>query len=322
MSNLMNTSSFPPAPSCTLHPRSSILPGIPDHTLGVVLPTLVYIAGSVVFYIFNELELFSNYRIHPFKDDLHRNRVSRLGCLLNVIRYHVMQIGIGLLLTYNNKPELVEMGGCEMYQWARRVRKCFMVVPWTLTLLGLDTQGLMSTFRKTPLLSHILANSQDMLSSPNFTAIEWNLARIVHAQHHQLYVPYAYGAVYTHWLETIFLDVLSFILASTIAGISVRQGMIFSSLATLKTITDHCGYVFPQDPFGWINDNNAKFHDLHHQSWGLKYNFSTYTVFWDKLLGTQWTDVQGADMRYSRTHELVKARMEVDEVTVAHRKVE
>lgn len=93
---------------------------------------------------------------------------------------------------------------------------------------------------------------------------------VVHAQHHQLYVPYAYGAVYAHWLETIFLDVLSFVLANTIAGISVRQGMVLSSLATLKTISDHCGYVFTQDPLGWINGNDAKFHDLHHQTWGLK----------------------------------------------------
>ncbi|QSZ31683.1 hypothetical protein DSL72_001250 [Monilinia vaccinii-corymbosi] len=360
MSNLTGTSSFPSATPCTLYPRPSILTGIPDHTLGVVLPTLVYVAGSIVFYIFNELELFSSYRIHPFKDELHRNRVSRLSCLLNVIRYHVIQIGIGFLLTYNDEPELVEVGGCEIYQWTLRVRKCFMAIPWALTLSGLDTQRLASIFHKTPLLSHFLENGQNILSNPIFTAMEWNLARlivsliipavqflvylavvdtwiyflhrlchvnktlyrIVHAQHHQLYVPYAYGAVYAHWLETIFLDILSFVLANTIAGTSVRQGMIFSSLTTLKTIGDHCGYVFPKDPFGWINGNNAKFHDLHHQSWGLKHNFSTYTVFWDKLLGTEWTDVPGADMRYSRTHESAQARREKDEVTVAHTKVD
>ncbi|KAF7858619.1 hypothetical protein EAF04_009219 [Stromatinia cepivora] len=360
MANITDNSSFPSVPSCTLYPRSSMIHGVSDHILGVILPTLIYIAGSVVFYAFNKFELFSNYRIHPPKEELHRNRVSRLGCLLNVMRYHVIQISIGLLLTYNKEAELVEMGDCEIYQWAWRVRKSFAVIPWALTLLGLDIQGLISTSRKTPLLSHILATSYDILSSPTFTAVEWNLARIiisfvipavqftvylavvdtwiyflhrlchvnktlyriVHAQHHQLYVPYAYGAVYAHWTETIFLDVLSFILANTISGISVRQGMILSSLATLKTISDHCNFVFPWDPFGYINGNNAKFHDLHHQSWGLKHNFSTYTVFWDRLLGTEWTDVQGADMRYVRTHELVKARRKIDEITVAHPKAE
>lgn len=179
MSNVTAVSSSLPTPSCSMYPQSSLLPGISDHTLGVVLPTLVYIAGSVIFYVFNWLELFSSYRIHPFKDEIPRNRVSRLGCLLNVIRYHVIQIGIGLLLTYNNEPELVEVGGCEIFQWIIRVRKCSMAIPWALSLLGLDTQGVASIFRKTPLLSQISANGQNILSSPILTTIEWSLARLI-----------------------------------------------------------------------------------------------------------------------------------------------
>lgn len=179
MSNLTDSSSFSSSPSCVLYPRSPLLPGIPDHTLGVVLPTLVYIVGSIVFFIFNELEWFSSYRIHPFKDDLYRNRVSRFGCLLNVIRYHIIQIGIGLLLTRNNEPELVGMGACEIFSWAQRVRKCFMAVPLALKLLGLDTQGLALKLHKSPFLSQILANSQNVLSSPVLTTIEWNFARII-----------------------------------------------------------------------------------------------------------------------------------------------
>ncbi|KAL8917965.1 MAG: hypothetical protein Q9208_007629 [Pyrenodesmia sp. 3 TL-2023] len=30
------------------------------------------------------------------------------------------------------------------------------------------------------------------------------LYRLVHAQHHRIYVSYTYGAVYSHWLETLF----------------------------------------------------------------------------------------------------------------------
>ena len=92
---------------------------------------------------------------------------------------------------------------------------------------------------------------------------------IVHAQHHRLYVSYAYGAVYAHWLETLFLDILSFVVAGEIAQLSGRQSMLFGSFATIKTISDHCGYVFPWDPFRLVNNNGAVFHDLHHQSWGL-----------------------------------------------------
>lgn len=96
------------------------------------------------------------------------------------------------------------------------------------------------------------------------------LPGIIHAQHHQIYVSYAFGAVYAHWLESFFLDIVSFVLANYISGMTVRQSMVFSSLATWKTISDHCGYVFPWDPFLYINSNGSRFHDLHHQSWGLK----------------------------------------------------
>lgn len=103
-------------------------------------------------------------------------------------------------------------------------------------------------------------------------------AGVVHAQHHRLYVSYAYGAVYAHWLETVFLDVLSFVLAGEIAQLSARQSMLFGSFATIKTLSDHCGYIFPWDPFRLVNNNGASFHDLHHQSWGLKVGFSSLTI--------------------------------------------
>lgn len=109
--------------------------------------------------------------------------------------------------------------------------------------------------------------------------------------------------------------------------------MVFGSLATLKTISDHCGYVFPWDPFLYINRNGASFHDLHHQTWGLKvsqllfapdalsifdkltldpvqHNFSTYTAFWDIILGTEWDDLPSAAQRYSRNS---KARVNRDQ---------
>ena len=50
----------------------------------------------------------------------------------------------------------------------------------------------------------------------------------------------------------------------------------------------------------------------------LQYNFSTYTVFWDNLLGTTWTDRAGAEERYKRVHELtVKRSQESDHKIVA-----
>jgi len=93
---------------------------------------------------------------------------------------------------------------------------------------------------------------------------------MVHAQHHRLYVSYAFGAVYAHWLESFFLDIISFILAGHIAQLSARQSMLFGSWASIKTISDHCGYFFPWDRLSYLDKNGSKFHDLHHQSRGLK----------------------------------------------------
>jgi sphinganine C4-monooxygenase len=77
--------------------------------------------------------------------------------------------------------------------------------------------------------------------------------------------------------------------------------MWFFTCSTIKTVDDHCGYALPYDPLQHITSNNAGYHDIHHQSWGIKTNFSQpFFTFWDRLLGTMWT---GGDIsaRYART---------------------
>ena len=82
---------------------------------------------------------------------------------------------------------------------------------------------------------------------------------------------------------------------------NTRQGMCFFTGSTLKTVDDHCGYSLPFDPLQHLTSNNAGYHDVHHQSWGIKKNFSQpFFTFWDRLLGTKWT---GGDVsaRYERS---------------------
>lgn len=70
---------------------------------------------------------------------------------------------------------------------------------------------------------------------------------------------------------------------------TIRQGIFFFSFSTLKTVDDHCGYHFPWDPLQFITGNNAAYHDIHHQTWGIKTNFSQpFTTIWDTLLGTKY----------------------------------
>lgn len=133
-----------------------------------------------------------------------------------------------------------------------------------------------------------------------------------HSRHHRLYVPYAYGALYNHPFEGFLLDTLGASIAYKVAGMSTRQGMWFFTGSTFKTVDDHCGYALPFDPLQRLTSNNAGYHDVHHQSWGIKTNFSQpFFTFWDRALGTVWT---GGDVsaRYEKAKLAAQKAVDMD----------
>ncbi|OCK95854.1 sphingosine hydroxylase [Cenococcum geophilum 1.58] len=131
-----------------------------------------------------------------------------------------------------------------------------------------------------------------------------------HSRHHRLYVPYAYGALYNHPFEGFLLDTLGTGLAYLVSGMTVRQSMWFFTCSTIKTVDDHCGYSLPFDPLQLITSNNAGYHDIHHQSWGIKSNFSQpFFTFWDRLLGTMW---KGGDVSARYEKSRVHAQQKLD----------
>lgn len=110
-----------------------------------------------------------------------------------------------------------------------------------------------------------------------------------HSRHHRLYVPYAYGALYNHPIEGFAMDTLGAGLSYLLTGMTMRQSMWFFTVSTVKTVLDHGGYEFPYDPLNWIFSNNAAYHDIHHQSWGIKTNFSQpFFIYLDRLGGTMY----------------------------------
>jgi sphinganine C4-monooxygenase len=124
-----------------------------------------------------------------------------------------------------------------------------------------------------------------------------------HSRHHRLYVPYAYGALYNHPVEGLLLDTVGSGLAYLITGMTTRQAMLFFTACTIKTVDDHCGYALPWDPLQHITKNNAAYHDIHHQSWGIKSNFSQpFFTLWDGWMGTMW---KGGDvkLRYEKSRK-------------------
>jgi sphinganine C4-monooxygenase len=87
----------------------------------------------------------------------------------------------------------------------------------------------------------------------------------LHSWHHRLYVPYAYGALYNHPVEGFLLDSLGAAIAEFTTGMNTRQALVLFVISTLKTVDDHCGYKLPFDPLQLVTNNNADYHDIHHQ---------------------------------------------------------
>lgn len=132
-----------------------------------------------------------------------------------------------------------------------------------------------------------------------------------HSRHHRLYVPYAFGALYNHPVEGFLLDTAGTGIGFLVSGMTNRQAMWFFTCSTIKTVDDHCGYAFPWDPLQHFTSNNAAYHDIHHQSWGIKTNFSQpFFIFWDRLLNTQWKGE--VKLRYERARESAQKQVDMD----------
>lgn len=152
-------------------------------------------------------------------------------------------------------------------------------------------------------------------------------------------MPYAFGALYNHPVEGLLMDTIGAGLGYKLSGMGTRGAMIFFCFSTLKTVDDHCGYSLPWDPLQRLFWNNARYHDVHHQTWGVKVGFSPppplfflfflfsfsrgereadpgqtnfsqpFLICWDRWLGTQWT---GGDLtaRYAAQRARADAALE------------
>lgn len=77
---------------------------------------------------------------------------------------------------------------------------------------------------------------------------------------------------------------------------------------------DHCGWNFPWDPFQFLFSNNSVYHDVHHQTYGIKANFSqpffTFCTLSFRLCLTSGDHLSGTYMP-PPSHEKPKAETEV-----------
>ncbi|WEW58146.1 Sphingolipid C4-hydroxylase sur2 [Emydomyces testavorans] len=306
----------------------SLVPFIPDKILIIILPVAVYWLFSLIFQACDDHGWLSKYKLHTPEEFLRRNRVPMKDVIRGVLVQHAFQILMGIGVAYFEADEIID-DGAGVLAWALRVRLGKEYVPSLLAATGIDVVALVEKikpFRYAAYSSGFapweigLAKALYYVVAPAFQYLfaaffvdSWQycihfcmhknrwLYRTFHYRHHQLYVPYAFGALYNHPLEGFLEDTLGSLLAFKAARLTVRQGVYFFTFATLKTVDDHSGFLLPWDPLQMFTDNNASYHDIHHQSWGMKPFFS----FWDRVFGTMW---KGSDteLRYERGRQLAK----------------
>ena len=182
--NTTSTFASTATPSCTLVPQAPLLYGISDNVLAIVLPTIVYAVAGGFFHLLDVYNLFSQYRIHPSEDELKRNRVTKWQVLQAVVRYHVMQISIGLLLNMGNGPPMVGDESCKINRIASVISHVRNFIPMALAAIGIDAKGLAHAIEGTSVgLAQVLAGDslagKSEMRSSGFTDLELTLAKFI-----------------------------------------------------------------------------------------------------------------------------------------------
>ena len=315
------------------------------------------------------MAIFQKYKLHTLAEFRKRKRVSVREVVREVFIQHTMQTLLGGLVAYYEPDELTGCEGQDVAMWAQRIRSLLGATLHLRSLIsGNQLIGQAGFFKAAPSaetfvsailsMDGTLANILYYIVIPAlqyvFTAFwidTWQylihrimhtypyLHRTFHSRHHRLYVPYAFAALYNHPLEGFLEDTIGSLFAFKAARMSIRQGIWFFTVSTLKTVDDHSDFRLPWDPFQLVADNNAFYHDIHHQSWGMKVkthfflggkfdrhtflnfrvafgqdfdqnrvsqsNFSQpLTSSWDRILGTRW---QGPEQETQDRYQSGKA---------------
>ncbi|KAG4207925.1 hypothetical protein ERO13_A03G098000v2 [Gossypium hirsutum] len=229
---------------------------VSDELLGTVVPIVVYWIYSGMYMC---LGSFENYRLHSKSDEEEKNLVSKLTVVKGVLFQQLLQAAVAILL-------FTATGGHAGASSQQPSSFIVLASQFVTAMLVMDTWQY---------FLHRYFHENKFLY------------RHLHSRHHRLVVPYAFGALYNHPLEGLLLDTVGGALSFMLSGMSPRTSIYFFSFATIKTVDDHCGLILPGNPLHIFFRNNSAYHDVHHQLYGSKYNFSQpFFVMWDRILGT------------------------------------
>lgn len=277
--------------------RTSIIPNLSDAYTSAVAPLFAYWIVSGIFSLIEAIELpfFEKYRIHESAEVKSRNTVTRWEVVKAVFVQQLLQTGLALWYI-DDEPEVVDHeGAMAIYgKWISRVL-VLLVGNHAKSVWALHGSSMTwwTYWWGVPIIQYFWAffvlDTWQYFWHRYFHTNKF-LYRHIHSWHHRLYVPYSYGALYNHPLEGFLFDSMGAATAHILSFMTVRQAIVLFTLSTAKTVDDHSGYALPFDPFQFLWGNNADYHDIHHQTFGIKKNFSQpYFTHWDAILGTRLT---------------------------------
>ncbi|KAK1260536.1 Sphinganine C(4)-monooxygenase 1 [Acorus gramineus] len=247
---------------------------VSNEMLGTFVPIVVYwVYSGVYVYLGNN---FEEYRLHPKKEEEVKNVVSKGTVVKGVLVQQAFQIVVSLILFTIS------------YQVIKTMPQYFPLVQIIHDDSETSTSSppsLLAMFWQFMIAMVVLDTWQYFIH--RYMHINKFLYHHIHSKHHLLVAPYGFGALYNHPLEGLLLDTVGGALSFLASGMTPRTSIFFFSFATIKTVDDHCGLWLPGNIFHILFSNNSAYHDVHHQLYGSKYNFSQpFFVTWDKILGT------------------------------------
>ncbi|XP_061355435.1 sphinganine C4-monooxygenase 1 [Gastrolobium bilobum] len=231
--------------------------GISDEMLGTFAPIIVYWIYSGIYVVLGPF--CKNYRLHSKQEEDEKNLVSKGAVVRGVIVQQIVQAVVAILL---------------------------------FAVTGSDNQNTTSQNASLLVLARQFVTAMLVMDTYQYFLHRYMhhnkfLYKHLHSQHHRLIAPYSFGALYNHPVEGLLQDTVGGALSFLISGMSPRTSIFFFSFATIKTVDDHCGLWLPGNLLQILFKNNSAYHDVHHQLYGNKYNFSQpFFVMWDRILGT------------------------------------
>ncbi|KAK6159958.1 hypothetical protein DH2020_003339 [Rehmannia glutinosa] len=264
---------------------------VSDELLGTFAPIVLYWVYSGIYVM---LGSFENYRLHTKKDEDEKNLVPKKDVVIGVLLQQAVQAVVATILFADS---ILVKRPLDIYE------DTWLEVDIIENLLAANI------VRQSDRLPEVTANPhklQKLPSSSSPTILRRNDGiRHVAILHAPLHAPQQV-LVQTHPFPTspsrcpvCFRSFVqpsiggrtsrhgwwSFVFSHL--GMSPRASIFFFSFATLKTVDDHCGLWLPGNLFQMFFKNNSAYHDIHHQLYGNKYNFSQpFFVMWDRILGT------------------------------------